>query len=56
VDPAGHDQARGSSAALAGREERAIDGALDRHFQVGVVEHHKRVLAAHFELHLLHRG
>ena len=24
-------------------------------FEVGVVEHHERVLAAHLELHLLHR-
>ena len=55
VDAVRHDEARRRRAALAGREERAVDGALDRHLEVGVVEYHQRVLAAHFELHLLHR-
>ena len=55
VDAVGHDQARGRRAALAGGEEGAVDGAFDRDLQVGVVEHDQRVLAAHLELHLLHR-
>ena len=55
VDALRHDQARGGRAALAGREEGAVGGALDRDLQIGVVEHDERVLAAHLELHLLHR-
>ena len=55
VDAGLHDQARGRGAALAGGEEGAVDGAFDRDLQVGVVEHDERVLAAHLELHLLHR-
>ena len=55
VDALGHDQARGGRAALAGREEGAVDGAFDRDLEIGVVEHDQRILAAHLELHLLHR-
>src|SRR5580704_11781845 len=29
--------------------------ALDRDLDLGVIEHHKRVLAAHLDLHLFHR-
>ncbi|MNZ78403.1 hypothetical protein D3C78_969720 [compost metagenome] len=53
VDSVGHDQAAGGGAALA----RGVEAALRRQFhglvQVGVVEHDLRVLAAHFQLHLL---
>ena len=56
MDALGDDQARGGGAALAGREEGAVDGAFDRRLEVGVVEHDHRVLAAHFELELLHRA
>ncbi|MNT60053.1 hypothetical protein D3C72_1976100 [compost metagenome] len=52
VDAFGHDQAAAGSAALAGREEPAVDGGAHGHVQVGVVQHHKRVLAAHLQLHL----
>ena len=31
--------------------ECAVDGARDRALEIGVVEHHERVLAAHLELH-----
>ena len=55
VDALRHDQPRRGRAALAGGEERAVDGAFDRDLQVGVVEHDQRVLAAHLELELLHR-
>ena len=55
VDALGHDQARGGRAALTGGEERAIRGAFHGNPEIGIVEHDKRILAAHFELHLLHR-
>ena len=53
--PSVDDQARRRRAALAGREEGTIDGGFDRHLKIGIVQHHERVLAAHFELDLLHR-
>ena len=52
VDGLGHDQARGRGAALPGLEEGAIDRAADRDVEIGVVQHHERVLAAHLELEL----
>ena len=52
VDALGDDQARRGGAALAGGVEGALHGALDRDVEVGVVEHHQRVLAAHLELEL----
>ena len=52
VDALGYDQTRGRRATLAGREEGAVDGAIHRNRQIGVVQHDKRVLAAHFELEL----
>ncbi|MGY3104025.1 hypothetical protein ACVWW7_000652 [Bradyrhizobium sp. LM6.9] len=55
MDAFGDDQARRSSAALAGREIGAVDGDLDGGLEIGVVEHDQRVLAAHLELELLHR-
>ena len=54
VDALGDDQARGRRAALAGRIEGALRRGLDRHLEVGVIEHDGRVLAAHFELELAH--
>ena len=45
---------RRRGAALAGREERAVDRAFDGDVEVGVVEHDERVLAAHLELEFLH--
>ena len=49
------DQARGGRAALAGREKGALHRAFDGDLEVGVIQHDERVLAAHFELDLLHR-
>ena len=54
VDAFGDDQPRRGGAALAGGEEGAVDGAVDRDVEVGVVEHDERVLAAHLELELAH--
>ena len=51
MNPFGHDQPRRSRAALSGRIVRALHGDVDRHLQIRIVEHHERVLAAHFELH-----
>ncbi len=53
VDAFGHDEAARRRAALAGRVEGALHAELDGLRQVGIVEHDLRVLAAHFELHLL---
>jgi hypothetical protein len=53
VDAFGHHQAARRRAALAGREERALDRRVDGDVEVRVVEHHLRVLAAHLELQLL---
>ena len=54
VDALADDQPRRRGAALAGREERAVDRAIDRHGQVGIVQDDQRILAAHFELELGH--
>src|SRR6185503_18455893 len=48
------DQSRRGRAALPGRKESAVDRAVDRHPQVGVVQNDQRILAAHFELQLGH--
>src|SRR5687767_13637736 len=48
----GGDQTRGGGAALPGLVEGAIDGSSDGQRQIGVVEHDKRILAAHLELEL----
>ncbi len=45
------DRAARGGAALAGREERGVEHAIDRDVEVGVGEHDGRVLAAHLELH-----
>jgi hypothetical protein len=42
---------RGRGAALPSREECTVGCALDRNLDLGVIEHHKRVLAAHFDMH-----
>src|SRR5205085_11060701 len=44
------DDPRRSSAALPGREEGAVDGTGNSAVEIGIIEHHERVLAAHFEL------
>ena len=49
-----HDQTGRCGTTLAGGKIRAIDRAFHRDLQVRVVEHHQRVLAAHFELNLGH--
>ena len=54
VDALGDDQARGRGAALPGREIRALHRDVHRGRQVGVVQHHERVLAPHLELELRH--
>ena len=36
-------------------KKAAVDGRAHGHVQVGVVQHHKRVLAAHLQLHLAPR-
>ena len=46
------DQAAGRRATLAGRKERALDGAVQRQLHVGIGQHDQRILAAHFQLHL----
>ena len=56
VDRLLDDEARRGRAALAGREIGAVDGAFDRVLEVGIGEHHERVLAAHLELELAHRA
>ncbi len=48
----GHDQARGRGAALSGLEESAVDRAIHGNAEIGVIQHHERVLAAHLELEL----
>jgi hypothetical protein len=48
-----HDQPARRGAALPGREERALHTQLDGLAQLGVVQHDLRILATHFELHLL---
>ncbi len=53
VDALGDDQAAGGGAALAGGEEGALHAQLDGGLEVGVVQHHLRVLAAHLELDFL---
>ena len=52
VDGLGDDQARGRGAALPGLEEGAVERAAHRDVEIGVVQHHERVLAAHLELEL----
>ena len=52
MDAFGHDHAAAGRAALAGGEKAAVDGRAHGHVQVGIVQHHKRVLAAHLQLHL----
>ena len=54
VDAFGDDEARRGRAALAGGEEGAVQRRVHRHVQIGVVEHHHRILAAHFQLELGH--
>jgi hypothetical protein len=49
------DEARSRRAPLSGREVRALQADVDRDIEVGVVEDDLRVLAAHLELHFLHR-
>src|SRR3546814_942097 len=50
----GNDQAARSRAALAGRVKSAIQRAFDSHVQIGIVEHHQRIFAAHFKLPSYH--
>src|SRR5437764_195820 len=38
------------------KKKAALDRAVHRDFEVCVVEHHQRILAAHLELELLHAG
>ena len=51
VDARGHDEPARGGAALARREVGALQRAVDRDLEVGVVEDDQRVLAAHLELH-----
>jgi hypothetical protein len=54
VDRVRDDQPRRCGAALPGRIEGTVEAGLDRDLEIGVVEHHHRVLAAHLELELAH--
>jgi hypothetical protein len=47
MDAGGGDEAARRRAALAGRKKRALDRDIHRRVEVGVVEHHLRILAAH---------
>jgi len=49
VNAGGDDQPRGRSTALAGREKRTVDGAIHRDFEISIVEHQQRILAAHLQ-------
>ncbi len=51
VNPFGHHEPGRRGAALAGRVESALDRALDRDVEIGIVEHQERVLPAHLQLH-----
>ena len=53
MDAGGDDQARRRGAALSCREKRAVQACADRDIEIGVVDNDHRVLAAHFQLHLL---
>ena len=44
-----HDDAAGRGAALSGGAERAPEPAFDSQFEIGIVEHDHRILAAEFE-------
>lgn len=52
VDAVADDQPAAGGAALPGGIERSIERALHRLLQVGIIRHHQRILAAHFQLHL----
>src|SRR5690606_22565552 len=56
VDAALDDDAAAGGAALAGGIKSALNGAIERYFEVGIVEYDQRVLAAQFELHLFLPG
>jgi hypothetical protein len=45
------DRAAGGGAALSRRVERRVQHAVDRHVEIRVRQHDRRILAAHFELH-----
>src|SRR5207247_9520086 len=43
---------RGCSAALDGGNERPVERAMHRGFQICVIKYHQRILATHLELYL----
>ena len=51
MDAFGDDEPARCGATLTGLEERAVDRHRHCGGEVGVVEHHERVLASHLELH-----
>src|SRR5213079_1180464 len=50
IDRSFDDRAAARCALLAGREERGVDQRRRRNIQIGIREHDRGVLAAHFEL------
>jgi hypothetical protein len=50
VDALRHDDARRRRAALAGGEEGRIDDRFHSDVEIGVIQNHDRILAAHFKL------